>query len=184
MCIDQSGLMKACPQPDGGGGTELIPSGGTPILGYNTSVNVNGNTITWTTSSTNGPWLDFPGNRTYIIDLPAPLAGHPFAPAVPFLSADNPSDPSSPHANYISGASYLAEETNDAAYTQITVFNASCAHYSLLLEVTADISPDASSADASVATDASDSSTDGPAAAAVSDSSADAPNATDSEPAE
>jgi hypothetical protein len=140
VCIDASGLMKLVPQA-----SACTPSthGDTPIPGYNTTVDVNGSTLTWASSATNGPWLDFPGSRTYIINLPAPLAGHSFlAPPAVWVSADNPGD-ASPHGNFISGPGYLAEQTGDGCYQQVTVFNGSCARYSLLVEVQADVTADA-----------------------------------------
>jgi len=143
VCVDTSGLMKLVSQA-----SDCTPStrGDTPIPGYNTTVDVNGSTLTWASSSTNGPWLDFPGSRTYIINLPPPLAGHPFlAPPATWISADNPGD-ASPHGNFISGADYLAEQTGNGCYQQVTVFNGSCARYSLLVEVQADVSADAGDA--------------------------------------
>jgi hypothetical protein len=140
VCIDTSGLMKFVSQA-----SDCTPStlGDMPIPGYNTTVDVSGSTRTWTSSSTNGPWLNFPGNRTYIINLPAPIAGHSFlAPPAVWVSADNPGDASA-HGNFISGPGYLAEQTGDGCYQQVTVFNGSCALYSLLIEVQADVTADA-----------------------------------------
>jgi hypothetical protein len=177
VCIDVTGLEKIvanaadCTPPDGGSfvgeGT-----GWTPVPNYNTNVNVNGNTLTWATSSLSGPWLEFPGNRTYIINFPPPLGAAPILPPYPLLSSDNPLD-ASPHDNFISGPGYLAEFSNVTAQ-QLTVNNASCAHYYLLIEVTADLSAEAgaSEAGASNGSDAGDAGD-----ASLSDATADAGSA-------
>jgi hypothetical protein len=136
--------------------SDCTPStrGDTPIPGYNTTVDVNGSTLTWASSATNGPWLDFPGSRTYIINLPAPLAGHPsLAPPAVWVSADNPED-GGPHGNFISGAGYLGEQMGNGCYQQVTVFNGSCARYSLLIEVQADVNAPTFCADAGSDADA------------------------------
>lgn len=170
VCIDVTGMEKivanaaACTPPDGG---SLVADGAgwTPVPNYNTNVNVNGNALTWVTSSLNGAWLDFPGNRTYIINFPPPLGAASILTLYPLLSADNPLD-ASPHDNFISGLGYLAEfkyVTNQ----QLTVNNASCAHYFLLIEVTADLSAEAGApngTDAGASTDASPSDATGDAA--------------------
>jgi len=189
VCIDVTGMEKIvasaaeCTPPDGG---SLVGEGAgwTPVPNYNTNVNVNGNALTWATSSLNGPWLEFPGNRTYIINFPAPLGAAPILPPYPLLSADNPVDASA-HDNFISGPGYLAEFSN-VTTQQLTVNNASCAHYSLLIEVTADLSAEAGAsgagasngADAGDAADASpsDAST-GSADASPSDATADSADA-------
>jgi hypothetical protein len=161
VCIDVTGMEKivpnaaACTPPDGGSLVAEGP-GWTPVPNYNTNVNVNGNTLTWTTSSLSGPWLDYPGNRTYIINFPPPFGTAAVLPPYPVLSADNPLD-ASPHDNFISGLGYLGEFTN-LTNQQVTVNNASCAHYFLLIEVTAELSAEAgaSGADVSNGIDAGD----------------------------
>jgi hypothetical protein len=172
VCIDVTGLAKFVDNPDectpGVGGTLANPAPGwAPVGGggYNTNVNVNGNTLTWTTSSLTGPWLNFPGNRTYVINLPPPLGGTPILPPVPFLSAEVPAEASD---NFISGPAYLAEITvvNDQ---QLRVNNASCAQYSLLIEVQADLPVEAGASDASASSADAD--------ASPSDASAASPDA-------
>jgi hypothetical protein len=144
VCINKAGAMKFVSDPSActpDGGDDGLP-GYMPIPGYNTVVSSDGNTATWATSTLDGPWLDFPGNLTYIIDIPPPLAGHSlFLPQV-CVSADNTADPDASHANYICGPAYLAEITNDPGYQHITVSNAACAHYSLLLELQANVATD------------------------------------------
>jgi hypothetical protein len=56
------------------------------------------------------------------------------------VSADNPGD-AGPHGNFIDGPGYLVEFSNVTQY-QMTVHNPTCAHYSLRLEVRADVPPD------------------------------------------
>jgi hypothetical protein len=151
VCIDVTGMEKFvasaadCTPPDGG---SLVAEGAgwTPVPNYNTNVNVNGNTLTWATSSLNGPWLEFPGNRTYIINFPAPLGSAPILPPYPCLSANNPGD-AGPQANFICSPGYLAEFSN-VTTQQLTVNNASCAQYFLLIEVTSDLSGEAGASDA------------------------------------
>ncbi len=177
VCVDVTGMEKIVPSaadctPPDGGSLVAEGAGWTPVPNYNTNVNVNGNTLTWTTSSLSGPWLDYPGNRTYIINFPPPLGAASILTVYPLLSADNPLD-ASPHQNFISGPGYLAEfkyVTNQ----QLTVNNASCAHYSLLIEVTAELSAEAgvSAPGASNGTDAGDA-----ADASPSDATTDAADA-------
>jgi hypothetical protein len=130
------------------GGTLANPAPGwAPVRGggYNTNVDVNGNTLTWMTSSVTGPWLNFPGNRTYIINYPPPLGATPTLLPQACVSAELPAEASD---NFICGAAYLAEfkiVTNQ----QLIVNNASCAQYSLLIEVQADLPEEAGVSDAS-----------------------------------
>jgi hypothetical protein len=193
VCISSSGLMKSIAQPADAQTSECTPTTeGAPILGYSTNVvtvdavstNATGTAspgtlLTWDSSAITGPWLDYPPARTYIINLPQALQKGTLWSYSACVSADNPEQAGVPHMNSICGPGYLVEFLNVTAQ-QLTVFNASCAHYSLLIEVQVlvqpsgadDVLPDASSADSAVSP--SD----------ASDSSADAPNATDSEPAE
>jgi hypothetical protein len=150
VCIDVTGLEKIVDNPSdctpGVGGTLAHPRPGwapIPGGGYNTIVHVNGNTLTWTTSSVDGRWLDFPGNREYIINFPPPLGTTPILPPLPFVSAEAPAEASD---NFIAGPAYLAEMSNTDQ--QLTVLNASCAEYSLLIEVQADLPAEAGASDA------------------------------------
>jgi hypothetical protein len=155
ICIDGSGSGIDCTAEGGVVAGQVA----TPIAGYTTSVTSiptlgGGTELVWDTSSLDGPWLDYPGNQTYIINFPPGLAGHlPTAPPDPLVSADNPGD-ASPHQNFIAGPAYLVEFTNVTPY-QMTVHNPTCAHYSLRIEIRADVPPDeASVVDASGAPDA------------------------------
>jgi hypothetical protein len=145
VCIDVTGLAKFVDNPSectpGVGGTLANPAPGwAPVAGggYNTNVNVNGNTLTWMTSSVTGTWLNFPGNRTYIINFPPPFGATPTLLPVACVSAEVPAEASD---NFICGAAYLAEFTG-WTNQQLIVNNASCAQYSLLIEVQADLPTD------------------------------------------
>jgi hypothetical protein len=145
ICIDGSGSGVDCTAEGG------VLAGQTPIAisGYTTSVTTiatvgGGAELVWDTSSLDGPWLDYPANQTYIINFPPGLAGHlPTSVPQALVSADNPGD-ASPHQNFIDGPGYLVEFSNVTPY-QMTVHNPTCAHYSLRLEVRADVSSDAES---------------------------------------
>lgn len=156
VCISPMGVAVEC-NDEGGIAAGQAPilgycdggsdSGSSPctIPGYTTSVTTlptlgGGTEIVWDTSSLDGRWLDYPGNQTYIISFPPGLAGHlPTGAPAPLVSADNPD--AGPHQNFIAGPAYLVEFSNVTPY-QMTVHNATCAHYSLLIEVRADVPPD------------------------------------------
>jgi hypothetical protein len=111
-------------------------TGGTPVAHYNLAVQFNGRAFTWTTTTLSGPWLDFPGNRTYVISLPQQLIDLGATLSIPpkvYVSADNPSD-AAPHMNLTVASGALAEFENVMS-TQFSVLNATCAGYSLLVEV-------------------------------------------------
>jgi hypothetical protein len=154
-CIDGSGLMKFVSQA-----SDCTPEtqGDTPIAGYNTTVSVSGGTVTWDTSPLSGPWLNYPGNRTYILNFPEALSqalagGTSQANVSACISADNPGDAGVPHMNFICGAGYVAEFSNVTS-NQLTVLNASCAGYSLRIEVQAQLASDAGTVgDAGTGTD-------------------------------
>jgi hypothetical protein len=176
VCIDVTGLEKIVNNPNdctpGVGGTLAHPGPGwapIPGGGYNTNVNVNGNTLTWTTSPVDGRWLDFPGNMTYIINFPPPLGGVPVLPPLPFVSAEGPAEASD---NFIAGPAYLAEITN-VTEQQMTVQNASCAHYSLLIEVQADVPAEAGPSGASARVAGADASPSDASAGSADGGSAD-----------
>jgi len=157
VCVDGSGLMKFVSQA-----SDCTPTtrGDTPIAGHNGSVitSVDPMTgkeiLTWYTSSLTGPWLDYPGNRTYIVNFPwapsGPLASEssfPIQVDAPsaWISADNPDNPDAAHANFIGGPGYVVEFSN-VTPDQLTVINASCSRYSLLIEAQVEVTPDAGSA--------------------------------------
>jgi hypothetical protein len=132
VCIDGNGNSTTVTDAGLCGST----TGGTPVAHYNLAVQLNGRAFTWTTTTLSGPWLDFPGNRTYVISLPqelidlgATLSTVPTA----LVSADNPSD-AAPHMNLTNASGSLAEFENVTS-TQFSVLNATCAGYSLLIEV-------------------------------------------------
>jgi hypothetical protein len=111
-------------------------TGGTPIPHYNLAAQFNGRAFTWTTTTLSGPWLDFPGERTYVISLPQELVAlGATLTTVPtaVVSADNPSD-AAPHMNLTNASGALAEFGNVTS-TQFSVLNATCAGYSLFIEV-------------------------------------------------
>jgi hypothetical protein len=140
VCIDPNGLRTFVDQA-----ADCTPTtqGDTPIPGYTTDVSVNGNVVTWATSAFDGPWLDYPGQRTYIINFPKGFAGYPLtSPPQVQIAIDNP-DAGEPH-QFITGVAYLAEFSNDSPQ-QITVLNPSCAGYFLRVEFQAEIPSDAGS---------------------------------------
>ncbi len=151
-CVDTNGRMKFVSQITDDSGALRIDctpetQGDTPIPGYNTTVSVSGGTVTWDTSPLSGPWLDYPGNRTYVLNFPEALSqalagGTSQVNISACISADNPVDAGLPHMNFICGADYVAEFSNVTS-SQLTVVNASCAGYSLRIEVQAQLTPDA-----------------------------------------
>jgi hypothetical protein len=140
ICIDSNGLMKPVSQA-----LDCTPTtqGETPIPGYTTNVvsipEDDGRTeLIWATSSINGPWLDYRGNYTYIINYPRGLLGNTPSAYFDWISADNPVEAGASHSNSISGGDYIAEVL-DVGPDQITFNNATCAHYSLRIEVQAQV---------------------------------------------
>jgi hypothetical protein len=137
-CISGSGLMTFVSQASDC--TSSTP-GDASIPGYNTNVVVSGDLLIWDTSPVNGPWLDYPGNRTYIINFPPGLAGNTVLNYSAWIAADNPQD-GAPHTSFVTGPGYVAQFQNTTPY-QLTVLNGSCAGYSLRIEVQAQLAADA-----------------------------------------
>lgn len=153
VCIDSLGLMKTVNQAEA-----CTPSaGGTPILGdagpYNLHVSTNlsasGYELVWETTPLVGPWLDFPGMRTYIIQFPSGLSGHLPTSVDVYVSSDNPDADAldASHANYTTASGSLAEFTNTTE-TQLSVLNATCARYSMRMVVRAQVNALDAGADA------------------------------------
>jgi hypothetical protein len=137
VCIDSSGRMVAVAAVSD---CTAATVGTTPIAGYDTmdiymSAQPGGGSVTtWATSKdSTGPWLDYPGQRTYIINYPASLSTQDPFFELAYVSADNPTDAGTPHANFIAGSDYLAEFSTKPG--QLTVVNPTCAHYSLRVVV-------------------------------------------------
>jgi hypothetical protein len=140
--------------------------------GYSLDVVQSGEELVWSTSPLTGPWLDFPGQRTYVIDLPAGLLGHPPTSIVAWVSSDNPSNAGVPHMNYTQASGLLAEFPNCSvqppsgdlcghmqlinASTQLGILNASCADYSLRVEVRAQLNSGGAAARGDSGQDAAD----------------------------
>jgi hypothetical protein len=138
VCIDPTGLMKFVSRAN-----DCTPStqGDTPIPGYSTSVvsipeGNGGAEMIWDTSLNMGPWLDYPGNRTYIINYPRSLSGNQPSAYFDWISSDNPVEAGASHSNVISGGDYIAQFMN-VGPDQLTVNNGTCARYSLRIEVQA-----------------------------------------------
>jgi hypothetical protein len=128
VCIDSLGFMKTVNQADActtsAGGTPITGDAGPYNLQVSTNLSASGYEVVWETTPFVGPWLDFPGMRTYIIQFP------------------------SPHMNFTTASGSLAELMNTTA-TQLSVLNATCAAYSMRMVVRAQvIAPDAGAADA------------------------------------
>lgn len=154
VCIDSTGSMKTI--INASDCTPVI-TGGTKLPFYNLSVgdfvSDNGDEqIVWDTSSFLGPWLDFPGQRTYIIQYPPGFAGHVPTGVWPWVSSDNDAGVDVSHSNWTPASGQLFEVTNTES-TQLTVLNATCVDYGLRIEFQADL-PKASAGDASSSPDA------------------------------
>jgi hypothetical protein len=140
VCIDSTGSMKTI--RDASECTPII-TGGTKLPFYNLDVQDFGGELVWTTSSLLGTWLDFPGQRTYVIQFPPGLAGHvPLALPLASVSSDNTTDmaPDASHLNATLGSGQLAEITNVSA-TQLSILNDTCVDYGLFIRVDAIASP-------------------------------------------
>ncbi len=136
VCIDSTGSMKTI--SDASECTPII-TGGTKLPFYNLDVWNNAGALFWETSSLLGPWLDFPGQRTYIINLPPGLAGQRDLAVFPYVSSDNAADmeAGAPHMNYTPASGQLTEFTNAGTSLQLSVVNATCVGYGLRLVVSA-----------------------------------------------
>ena len=131
---------------------------------------VDGNDIVWESSPQRGPWLDFPGERTYefkwgaafesaIAASPmgsrfsAPGSLHAFVDQLPFPYETHPyvatGQPDAQDSTFVEAAGQLAY-MHYAGNDQLNVLNATCADYSLRVEVRVSLEP-AGTADAGAA---------------------------------
>lgn len=122
---------------------------------------VDGNDIVWESSPTAGPWLDFPGQRTYEFKWRAAfesaIAGSPmasrfsapgslqaFVDQLPYPYETHPwvatGEADKPDGTFVEAAGQLAY-MNYAGNDQLNVFNATCADYSLRVEVRVSLEP-------------------------------------------
>jgi hypothetical protein len=85
--------------------------------------------IRWESSPFDGPWLDFPGQRTYTIRFPLPFAS---PPEIAFYIA---ADAAAAQANFVVGGANLAQ-FSELTVTGVSVFNPSCADYGLRVVAT------------------------------------------------
>jgi hypothetical protein len=154
VCIDSLGFMSKVNQAEAcapnSGGTPITGDAGPYNLHVSTNLSASGYELVWETSSIVGPWLDFPGQRTYVIQFPPGLSGHLPTSVDVYVSSDNPSPRDNgdacadgnalecPHLNYTTASGSLAEFTNTTA-TQLSVWNATCALYSMRMVVRAQV---------------------------------------------
>ena len=152
VCIDGLGFMRtvsdagAC-SPDAGG-TPITGDAGAYNLQVSTNSSASGYELVWETTPIVGPWLDFPGQRTYVIQYPPGLLGHLPTTVETYVSYDNPdSSVDAPHMNVTMASGSLAELMNTTD-TQLSVLNATCQPFSMRMVVraqvgSADAGPDA-----------------------------------------
>ena len=108
------------PPTDGGSNGGVVPR--VAPLG-------NDGQIQWESSPFDGPWLDFPGQRTYRILFTQPFAS---PPELTFYIAAAPDDA---QANFVVGGANLAQFSELTA-AGVNVFNPSCAEYGLRVVAT------------------------------------------------
>jgi hypothetical protein len=87
----------------------------------NSTSHVEGEQLVWESNAQDGPWLHFPGQRTYVITYPQPFACRP-----PEVSYQIATDVDHPQNGYVNGGAYLAQ-LSDASINGIVVTNPSCA---------------------------------------------------------
>ncbi len=133
VCIDSTGHMKSV----GSASDCTADTGGTPVPSYNLDIIDDGVVLDWFTSSLFGPWIDFPGQRTYIINLPFGLTGHELLNYYPAVSSDSDAEADVPHMNWTPATGQLSEFVNTGTPAQVSVFNDTCVDYGLRLEVRA-----------------------------------------------
>jgi len=155
VCLAPDGTIcgtttTAADSPAHGGGVR--GEGGTGgiggPLGYRSSFYYNGDEIVWQSSPLEGPWLDFPGQRTYEIILP-----DAFAQADPgtfdfsvLVSYDNPQELDASHANFTPAAGQLVEfgnviptQVDASGKVVISALNATCVDLSVRIVVRAEL---------------------------------------------
>jgi hypothetical protein len=104
------------------------PSGPYPVDGGVLAPSANGQ-IEWSSGPNAGPWLDFPGQRSYIFNYPVAFASPPDLGCRVSADADKPQD------NFVLCGGNLVQFF-DAGTTSVGVFNPSCADYGLILTAT------------------------------------------------
>jgi hypothetical protein len=163
VCIDGRGLMKAVDNTDDckadTGGTPIAGDAGPPYnLQISTNLSASGYEVVWETTSINGPWLDFPGQRTYVIQYPPGLWGHLPTSIEVYVSYDNPPNAMNvesdggaeaatsadadaealPHMNFTTASGALAEIENTTP-TQLSLLNATCTETFMRMVVRAQV---------------------------------------------
>ena len=90
-----------------------------------------GGELVWRSSPTAGPWLDFPGLRTYVLTFPYPFV------CPPEVNAELAGDNMDAQAGYINGVASQAILSGyrdpDGLYRTITVTNPTCGEFGLLV---------------------------------------------------
>jgi hypothetical protein len=95
--------------------------------------------LVWVSSPTLEPWLDFPPQRTYVLmfqplpTLPRGLVAD-FSAALPESWVAS-APPDQPDANFIEGSGQPAEFGNISS-ASVSITNATCTDYKLLVKVT------------------------------------------------
>jgi hypothetical protein len=116
-------------------------------------VHQEGDTFVWESSTLDGPWLDFPGERTYVFNFPEPFMARQPETVIAYVASDH-----NAQSNFVIASGQLAEFS--LAPNTLTVLNATCAEY--FLRVVAYASPpDAGSRDAGGPDAGADASTGG-----------------------
>jgi hypothetical protein len=142
----KTGLSRAedCPKA---GGTPITGDAGPYNLHVSTNLSATGYEVVWETTPIVGPWLEVPGQRTYVIQYPPGLSGHLPTSVEVYVPNDNPAGSDAddgagsadlPHMNFTTASGSLAELMNTTT-TQLSVMNATCAPYSMRLVVRAQV---------------------------------------------
>jgi hypothetical protein len=95
-----------------------------------------GSTVCWESAPLNGPWADFPGQRTYAFTFPPGFAGN----APTSVTAYETADPTNPQNNFIEATGLNAEFSN-VTPDGLAVYNATCAEYFLRVWACASVGP-------------------------------------------
>ncbi len=85
--------------------------------------------VQWQSNPIDGPWLDFPGQRTYTVYFPQPFA------SPPEISIEIAADLSDAQSNFVVGPGNLAQLSAPTRQS-ITILNPSCAEYGLRVVAT------------------------------------------------
>jgi hypothetical protein len=112
-----------------------VPLGGAgqmPLPGSSEEPLADGELV-WRSSPAAGPWLDFPGLRTYVLTYPQPFVCPPDPAA--WLAGDN-TDAQSGFLTGAGGLALFAQTADpDGLYRTISVTNPACGEFGLLVEV-------------------------------------------------